>query len=125
MSGLDSRYLAILPPHSWESRLPGTYPSSTTEGASGSMAVTDSTTATTILSGAKRAGRGSRRSASISVVIPTLNEAANLPHVLPLIPDFVDEVVLVDGHSKDATIEIARALRPDIRIVLQDRCGKG
>jgi glycosyltransferase involved in cell wall biosynthesis len=89
------------------------------------MAVTDSTTATTILSGAKRAGRGSKRSASISVVIPTLNEAANLPHVLPLIPDFVDEVVLVDGHSKDATIEIARAIRPDIRIVLQDRRGKG
>jgi hypothetical protein len=89
------------------------------------MAVMDSTTATTILSGAKRAGRGSRRSASISVVIPTLNEAANLPHVLPLIPEFVDEVVLVDGHSQDATIEIARAIRPDIRIVLQDRRGKG
>jgi glycosyltransferase involved in cell wall biosynthesis len=89
------------------------------------MAVTDPTTATTILSGAKRAGRGSKRSASISVVIPTLNEAANLPHVLPQIPDFVDEVVLVDGHSKDATIEIARAIRPDIRIVLQDRRGKG
>jgi glycosyltransferase involved in cell wall biosynthesis len=34
-------------------------------------------------------------------------------------------VVLVDGHSKDATIEIARAIRPDIRIVLQDRRGKG
>jgi glycosyltransferase involved in cell wall biosynthesis len=59
------------------------------------------------------------------VVIPTLNEAANLPHVLPLIPAFVDEVVLVDGHSQDATIEIARAIRPDIRVVLQDRHGKG
>src|SRR5665213_446155 len=90
------------------------------------MAVTDSTTTTTILSGAKRAGRGpNRRSASISVVIPTLNEAANLPHVLPLIPDFVDEVVLVDGHSEDSTVEIARAIRPDIRVVLQDRRGKG
>ncbi|HXR14344.1 MAG TPA: glycosyltransferase family 2 protein [Solirubrobacteraceae bacterium] len=57
--------------------------------------------------------------------MPTLNEAANLPHVLPLIPDFVDEVVLVDGHSDDATVAIARAIRPDIRVVLQDRRGKG
>jgi glycosyltransferase involved in cell wall biosynthesis len=91
------------------------------------MAVTDPTTTTTILSGAKRvAGRNhKRRSASISVVIPALNEAANLPHVLPLIPDFVDEVVLVDGHSEDATVEIARSIRPDIRVILQDRRGKG
>jgi glycosyltransferase involved in cell wall biosynthesis len=91
------------------------------------MSVTESTAATTILSGAKRAGRGSKkkRTASITVVIPTLNEAANLPHVLPHIPDFVDAVVLVDGHSVDATIAIARALRPDIRVVLQDRRGKG
>jgi glycosyltransferase involved in cell wall biosynthesis len=90
------------------------------------MAVTDSTTTTTILSGAKRSGRNPhRRSASISVVIPTLNEAANLPHVLPLIPDFVDEVVLVDGHSEDGTVDVARAIRPDIRVVLQDRRGKG
>ena len=90
------------------------------------MNVTESTTATTILSGAKRANRGSnKRSASITVVIPTLNEAANLPHVLPLIPDFVDEVVLVDGHSADATVAVARAIRPDIRVVLQERRGKG
>ena len=90
------------------------------------MDVTEPTAATTILSGAKRANRSSKRgSASITVVIPTLNEAANLPHVLPLIPDFVDEVVLVDGHSADATVATARAIRPDIRVVLQDRRGKG
>ena len=90
------------------------------------MNVTESTATTTILSGAKRGNRGSqKRAASITVVIPTLNEAANLPHVLPLIPDFVDEVVLVDGHSADATVATARAIRPDIRVVLQDRHGKG
>src|ERR1700722_17022420 len=65
------------------------------------------------------------RSASVSVVMPTLNEAANLPHVLPLIPDLVDEIVLVDGHSIDLTIEVARAIRPDVRVVMQDRTGKG
>jgi glycosyltransferase involved in cell wall biosynthesis len=66
-----------------------------------------------------------RWSASISVVIPTLNEAQNLPHVLTRIPAIVDEVVLVDGHSIDATIAIARAVRPDVRVVLQDGRGKG
>jgi hypothetical protein len=62
---------------------------------------------------------------SISVVIPTLNEAANLPHVLARIPSMVTEVLLVDGHSTDDTIAVARAIRPDIRVVLQDEVGKG
>ncbi len=31
----------------------------------------------------------------ISVVIPALNEAQNLRHVLPLIPSIVSEVILV------------------------------
>jgi glycosyltransferase involved in cell wall biosynthesis len=61
----------------------------------------------------------------ISVVVPTLNEAANLPHVLTRIPDCVDEVVLVDGHSIDDTIAVARMLRPDIRVVMQSGAGKG
>jgi len=63
--------------------------------------------------------------ATISVVIPTLNEAANLPHVLNRLPAFVDEVVIVDGHSIDDTIAVARELRPDVRVVLQDSRGKG
>ena len=62
---------------------------------------------------------------SVSVVIPALNEAANLPHVLARIPDFVDEVVLVDGHSIDDTVHVARKVRPDILVVAQDRRGKG
>jgi glycosyltransferase involved in cell wall biosynthesis len=63
--------------------------------------------------------------ATISVVIPALNEAANLPHVLTRLPASVDEVILVDGHSIDDTIEVARAIRPDVRVVLQDGRGKG
>jgi glycosyltransferase involved in cell wall biosynthesis len=61
----------------------------------------------------------------ISVVIPTLNEASNLPHVLTRLPEIVDEVVLVDGHSIDDTIAVAQMIRPDIRIVLQVETGKG
>jgi len=61
----------------------------------------------------------------VSVVIPALNEAENLPHVLPGIPVWIDEVLLVDGRSTDATIEVACRLRPDIRIVQQEGRGKG
>ena len=63
--------------------------------------------------------------ATISVVIPTLNEAANLPHVFARMPACVDEILVVDGHSTDDTVEVARALRPDVRIVLQHGKGKG
>src|SRR5947209_1822373 len=62
---------------------------------------------------------------TISVVIPTLNEARNLPHVLPDLPDIVSEVVLVDGGSKDNTILVAKELRPDICILRQTGKGKG
>jgi Glycosyl transferase family 2 len=62
---------------------------------------------------------------SVSVIIPTLNEAANLPHVFAVLPDWVTEVVIVDGRSTDETVEVARRLRPDARIVIQKGRGKG
>jgi hypothetical protein len=61
----------------------------------------------------------------ISVVIPARNEARNLPHVLEALPTGLHEVILVDGHSIDDTIEVARRLRPDVKIVQQTRRGKG
>jgi hypothetical protein len=61
----------------------------------------------------------------VSVVIPALNEAANLAHVLPRIPTWVYEVLLVDGHSTDGTVETALRLLPSIRIVPEQGKGKG
>jgi hypothetical protein len=61
----------------------------------------------------------------VSVVIPALNEARNLPHVFAQIPAHVHEVILVDGHSADDTVAVARQLRPDVRVVTQGRTGKG
>ncbi len=61
----------------------------------------------------------------VSVIICTLNEAENLPHVLPKIPDWVDEILLVDGNSTDNTIEVAKKLKPYIKIVTQPGKGKG
>lgn len=62
---------------------------------------------------------------SVSVVIPTLNEAENLPFVLPRIPTWVQEIILVDGSSTDNTVLVAQSLLPDIRIVQQKGRGKG
>jgi glycosyltransferase involved in cell wall biosynthesis len=63
--------------------------------------------------------------AKVSAVIPTLNEAANLPHVFARLPRGLHEVVLVDGRSEDDTVAVAKELRPDVRIVLERRHGKG
>jgi glycosyltransferase involved in cell wall biosynthesis len=60
---------------------------------------------------------------TVSVVVPALNEAPNLPHVLPLIE--ANEIILVDGHSSDGTLEVARKIRPDVRVVIQGGGGKG
>ena len=61
----------------------------------------------------------------VSVVIPALNEAKNLERLLPTLPAGLFEVILVDGASHDGTIEIAQRLRPDVRVVIQTRRGKG
>jgi len=61
----------------------------------------------------------------VSVVIPTLNEARNLPYVFSRLPADVYEVIVVDGHSVDDTIAVARRLRPGVRVVQQTRRGKG
>jgi glycosyltransferase involved in cell wall biosynthesis len=75
------------------------------------------------LVGAER--RDAARKVKVSVIVPTLNEARNLPHVLPRIPKWVHEVVLVDGGSVDDTVEVAKTLLPDVRVVGQERPGKG
>jgi glycosyltransferase involved in cell wall biosynthesis len=62
---------------------------------------------------------------SVSVVIPAKNEARNLEHVFATIPEWVDEIVLVDGHSADETVAVARKLYPAVQIVHQQGRGKG
>jgi glycosyltransferase involved in cell wall biosynthesis len=61
----------------------------------------------------------------ISIVIPAMNEAANLPHVFSKLPKDIYEVILVDGNSTDGTVEVARDLFPTVRIVGQSKRGKG
>ena len=61
----------------------------------------------------------------VSAVVPTLNEERNIGWVLERLPASVGEVVVVDGRSTDATVERALSVRPDTRIVLEPRRGKG
>jgi glycosyltransferase involved in cell wall biosynthesis len=64
------------------------------------------------------------QAAMVSVVIPTRNEAANIPYVLAGLTD-MDEVIVVDGGSTDGTSDVARAIRPDVVLIEQTGSGKG
>ena len=61
----------------------------------------------------------------VSFVIPTLNEEKNLPYLMPRLPEWACEVIIVDGRSTDRTVEVARQLRPDVIIVMEPKPGKG
>jgi glycosyltransferase involved in cell wall biosynthesis len=37
----------------------------------------------------------------------------------------MNELIIVDGHSADDTVGVAKTLRPDARVILQNRRGKG
>jgi glycosyltransferase involved in cell wall biosynthesis len=72
---------------------------------------------------ARRPGSEGRPSASL--IIPALNEASNLPHVLSHVPEFVDELIVVDGASTDGTVGVARSLVPWATVLIQEGRGKG
>ena len=67
------------------------------------------------------AGMGRPR---VTVVLPTRNEARNLPHVAERMPP-VDELVVIDGGSQDGTADVARRLWPYATVIEQTRSGKG
>lgn len=70
-------------------------------------------------------GPGMAIEPAVSVVIPAKNEARNLPIVFRSLPDWISEVVLVDGQSVDDTVAVAKQCWPDIKIVHQIGSGKG
>jgi glycosyltransferase involved in cell wall biosynthesis len=61
----------------------------------------------------------------VSIIIPAWNEAENIEHVLKQIPQWVHEVLLVDGCSTDNTVDVARRIRPNIRVISEKPRGKG
>ncbi len=62
----------------------------------------------------------------ISVVIPTLNEEKNIGRVIKgvkkILSGYNYEIIVVDGHSKDKTVKIAKSLGAKI---IYDDVGKG
>jgi Glycosyl transferase family 2 len=62
---------------------------------------------------------------TVSLVVPAHNEARNIPWVFEQIPRCVDEVILVDGDSSDATLRMATHCLPGVRSVRQNGPGKG
>jgi hypothetical protein len=69
--------------------------------------------------------RRNRTAPLVSVVIPARNEAGNLPAVISRLPEDLFEVILVDGHSTDGTVDVVRELLPQVRAFHQDGHGKG
>ncbi len=71
------------------------------------------------------ADRRRSRNTKVSVVVPAMNEENNIGQVLGELPEGMHEVILVDGNSKDETIEVARRAYPEIRVLTQSGRGKG
>jgi len=70
-------------------------------------------------------GNGLRWGERVTVVIPAKDEARNVAWVLRRLPPGIDEVILVDGNSRDDTVAVARAVRPDIVVAKERAPGKG
>src|SRR2546425_3198138 len=69
--------------------------------------------------------RRSQGRPAITVLVCAMNEEGTLPLVLAAIPEWVDEVIVVDGGSHDGTVVVARSARPGVRVLLQPGRGKG
>lgn len=63
------------------------------------------------------------REKSISVVIPCYNEEEGVEVVIKSLPEFIDEVVVVDNNSTDRTSEVAEKL--GARVILEKKKGYG
>ena len=63
------------------------------------------------------------RECTISLVIPAKNEEGGIAELIDLSRDFVDEIIVVDGHSSDKTRE--RALSKGAKVIFDNKKGKG
>lgn len=60
---------------------------------------------------------------NVTIVIPTKNEEKNISEIIDSVKSYGDEILVVDGHSKDRTRETAS--QKGARVVLDGGRGKG
>lgn len=61
---------------------------------------------------------------SVTIVIPTLNEAHTVPSLLEDLREqthLPEEIILIDSGSKDGTAEVVRKQFPEVRVLLHDK----
>ena len=59
----------------------------------------------------------------IVVIIPAFNEASSLPNVIQSIPDFVDEIIVVNNGSTDSTSDVA--IKAGATVLIENEKGYG
>lgn len=62
---------------------------------------------------------------SVSLIIPAMNESATLTSIIDSVPTYVDEIIVIDGRSKDNTFEIASNHSRVNKVIRQRSRGKG
>lgn len=60
---------------------------------------------------------------SIALIIPCYNEEEGLKTLLPKIPKFIDEIIIVDNNSSDSTADIAKSY--DCTVLFEKKSGYG
>ena len=63
--------------------------------------------------------------AGVTAIIPARNEERSIAEIIERTRPFCDEVLVVDGHSTDRTAEIALGYGPGVRVVKDNKKGKG
>ena len=62
---------------------------------------------------------------SVSLIVPAMNEAKTLDLVLEKVPAWVDEIIVIDGNSKDDTLDTAVRNSRVSKVYVQRSKGKG
>jgi glycosyltransferase involved in cell wall biosynthesis len=60
---------------------------------------------------------------TITLCMPCRNEAANLRKIIALVPDIVDEIIIISNKSTDDSVRVARDL--GAKVIIEDRTVKG
>ncbi len=65
------------------------------------------------------------RKVAVSMIAPFRNEVENLPWFIERVPDWIDEVIFVDGNSTDGSVDLIQDTMPSAKVVNQPGKGKG